>query len=469
MIRVGVLRGVGSAAVSGASLKASSDGRTFSLPASFTVAARGGSVVVQGKAYPSPLIITSLQPIRCNKVSYEGELVVRAHGGRLTVVNKLDLEKYLRGVLGFEISPAWALEVLKAQAVISRTYALSQMGRHGSEGFDVCDSDHCQVYKGINVHGASTDKAIIQTRGQVIVYKGALARTFFSSDSGGATSDVRDVWGSSEPYLVVRSEPFPSESPRSEWEVELSAAEIQNALAKKGKSVGNLREMSIVRRDSAGRPTVLRFAGSAGTVELPSAMFRMLVGAKKVRSTFFEFTKGTPPPPSPAPELDLALTREKMQQPSSFLPIAENDASPLTPEEETQLKALIEQKKFSVDDRLDMLVFPQRRRAYLNRALGKDAPVSAADEKVVPETPPPSSPQLPSAPQPSPSPVAAEHQAEPQTVVSCNAASGVKLYGRGWGHGVGLSQWGAKAMADHGWSAEKILSFYYPGTSLQRR
>jgi len=460
LIRVGILRGVSSATISGTSLRASAGGNAVSVPASFTVAARGNSLVVHGKTVPSPLIVTSQQLIRCGKMAYEGELVVRAQGSRLTVVNKIDLEKYLRGVLGFEISPTWALEVLKAQAVISRTYALSQMGRHGSEGFDVCDSDHCQVYKGANVHDGSTDQAIIQTRGQVIVYNGALARTFFSSDSGGATSDVRDVWGTAEPYLVVRREPFRSQSPRSEWETEVSAAEIQSALAKKGKSVGRLHQMAIVRRDSAGRPTLLRFTGSTGAVELPSAMFRMLIGAKKVRSTFFEFRKGAPMSElavSEPAELDLALTRQKMQQPSAFLPIAENDASPLTAEEETQLKALIGQKKFSVDERLDMLMNPKRKRAYLSKALGKNAP-EPAEEKQPVAVPPASSVSTP--------PVFA---AERQTVSSCDASHGVKLYGRGWGHGVGLSQWGAKAMADHGWSAEKILSFYYPGTTLQKR
>ena len=122
-------------------------------------------------------------------------------------------------------------------------------------------------------------------------------------------------------------------------------------------------------------------------------------------------------------------------------------------EEKLQLKALIAQKKFSVDERLDMLMYPDRERFYLNKALGlkNDAPGAEL-------APPP--------------PQEAERTAQPAAnagISSVQVAGSVTLYGRGWGHGVGLSQWGAKAMADHGWSAEKILNFYYPGTVIQRR
>ncbi len=443
VIRVGILRGAPSAAVSGVGLRASAGGRHIAIPASFTVSAKGNSLVVGGKVCDSPLILTAVAPIRCGKAAYEGELVVRAHSGRITVVNKLDMEKYLRGVLGIEISPVWALEVLKAQAVISRTYALSQIGRHSGEGFDVCDTDHCQVYRGTNVHGQMTDQAVIQTRGQVVTYRGALARTFFSSDCGGATSDIRDVWGRPEPYLVVRREPYPSQSPKAEWEATLTASEIQAALAKKGKSVGVLRQISIVQRDAAGRPTLLRFTGSAGTATLTSAEFRMALGAKKVRSTFFEFSRGGVPAPASAPSY--APPRRTVQK--------STPGAPLNEEEKLQLKALIAQKKFSVDERLDMLMYPDRERFYLNKALGlkNDAPGAEL-------APPP--------------PQEVERTAQPAAnagISSVQVAGSVTLYGRGWGHGVGLSQWGAKAMADHGWSAEKILNFYYPGTVIQRR
>ncbi len=421
-IRVGVVTGAPSVAISGHGIRGTAGNSRFTPPAAFTVQARGTRVLVHGKSYTSPVVLRSSQPMQCGKVSYEGDLVLRAQGGRLTVVNTLDVEKYLRGVLGYEISPAWALEAIKAQAVISRTYALSQMGRHGSQGYDVCVSDHCQVYRGVNVHSQSTDRAIAQTRGMVLTYRGELAHTYFCSDSGGATSDVRDVWGKPEAYLIVRREPFPSQSPNAEWQVTLTASEIQSALAKKGKGVGSLRRIDIVQRDSAGRPTMLRFTGSAGTSTLTSAAFRTLVGAKKVRSTFFAFSRSAGSRPAGA--------------------AGAADTSPLTRRERAKLRALIAKHKFTENERRDMIRHPEKERQYLEKALGGDASQRASERRT---------------------------KARDGGESSVAVRGGVTLYGRGWGHGVGLSQWGAKAMADHGWNVKKILDFYYPGTALKRR
>ncbi len=365
VIRVGLATGVASASISGRGITVQDASRRRASSASgFTAQARGNSVVINGKSFSSPVTVTSSASLSFAKFTYEGEIVLIASGGRLTVVNRLDIEKYLRGVVSFEISPKWAQEVLKAQAIISRTFAIAQMGRHNSAGFDVCNADHCQVYKGTSVYNASTDRAISQTRDRVLTYKGQLAQTYFCSDSGGATANIADVWGKPIPYLIVRKEPYPSESPNATWEVTLTSAEIQNALAKKGKGVGTLRGISISQRDAAGRATALTFEGSAGRSTMTSSNFRTLIGAKKLRSTFFDFSSARGKNPAPRK--------------------------------------------------------------------GTRAPAKGAS--------------------------------------TANLSRGsVTLYGRGWGHGVGMSQWGAKAMADHGWSAEKILEFYYPGTSIQKR
>ena len=396
------------------------------------------------------MILSAKGYITFNKISYEGEIVLTARGSRLTVVNRLDIEKYLRGVLGFEISPQWNIEVLKAQAIISRTYALSQFGRHNASGYDVCTGDHCQVYRGANVYKSTTDRAIAQTRGQVLTYHGSLAQTFFCSDSGGATADISDVWGKAVPYLIVRKEPYRSESPRSSWQAVLTAGEIQSALSRKGKGVGTLKSITISRRDAAGRATALTFTGTRGTSTLSSSAFRSLIGSKKVRSTFFEFTPGA------------VHTDYVPETATRSAGTAENrtdnvNKSPLTPEEQKELDALIRQKKFTVDERLDMILHPARRREYLSRygklqnsqsALQERSAVSTNTDKAFRTITTPASKKN-------------------STAVLRNGH--ITLYGSGWGHGVGLSQWGAKAMADHGWSTEKILDFYFPGTSIQRR
>ncbi len=445
-IRVGLASGVSTAYVRGKALTArSGSGKKIGVPSAFTAKARGSSVIINGKSWPSPVTLSSAAPIAFGKVSYEGDLVLLARGSRLTVINRIDVEKYLRGVLGFEVNPQWGMEVLKAQAVISRTYALRQMGRHNSAGFDVCTSDHCQVYRGANVHHSSTDRAIAQTKDQVLTYGGSLAQTFFCSDAGGATADIREVWGSAVPYLVVRREPYSSPSPYAAWKADLTSAEIQNALSKKGKGVGVLKSVTISRRDAAGRATQLIFKGSSGSSTLNSAAFRTLIGSKKVRSTFFDFEPGT------LRINDLPKGAGRFARRSDS---AAANGAPLTAGEEAQLNALIQQKKFTVDERFEMLLHPERRRYYLSRFV-KLADAPAPSEKLSPESAQvlalPSSPLL-------------------KGSSTAEVRGGrITLYGRGWGHGVGLSQWGAKAMADHGWSMEKILQFYFPGTSLQRR
>ena len=122
---------------------------------------------------------------------------------------------------------------------------------------------------------------------------------------------------------------------------------------------------------------------------------------------------------------------------------------------------LIRQGALSVDDRFEMLVSPEKRRYYLNKARGKM-------QKKLPVRDVSRDGRTPLAERPS--------AAEPALSVRSKGSSGtgfffggrITLYGRGWGHGVGLSQWGARAMADHGWTSSRILQFYYPGTVLKK-
>lgn len=445
-IRVGVVCGAPSVSISGVSLKGVSGGKRVSVPARFTARAAGNRIIIGGKRYTSPLRLTSPRVIRCGKIAYCGTLDLRAGAGRLTVVNTLDVEQYLRGVLGFEISPKWPVESLRAQAVISRSYALHQMGRHSRQGFDVCPTDHCQVYRGANVHHASTDRAIRETRGRVLTYNGKIAQAFFSSDAGGSTSDAADVWGRKIPYLTVKSEPFVSTSPKAAWQLRLSSREIEKALERKGQRIGSLKKISIIRRDKAGRPIRLAFYGTAGSCEMTSAAFRMAVGARKVRSTQFEFSpvgnRGIHP-------FSVGTPVRPVRKATRY----NYDTAPLSATEEHQLQTLTDQKRFSVDERLDMMLYPGRRRYYLDKALGK-LKKSFNPETVVKKAE-------------VPHPVSGSKKAGPSSVTPSGGY--ITLYGRGWGHGVGLSQWGAKSMAEHGWSAEKILAFYYPGTRITYR
>ncbi|MEE2777559.1 MAG: SpoIID/LytB domain-containing protein, partial [Acidobacteriota bacterium] len=116
--------------------------------------------------------------------------------GLLNIINELDLESYLRGVVPLEMGPDLYdnLESLKAQAVAARTFAVKNFGAFATEGFDLCAAPRCQVYGGKTAEHALSDRAIAETAGEVVVYDGQLAEALYSSSCGGATEHVEAIF-----------------------------------------------------------------------------------------------------------------------------------------------------------------------------------------------------------------------------------------------------------------------------------
>jgi stage II sporulation protein D len=133
---------------------------------------------------------------------FRGQLQAVAEGKGLRTVNLLGLEDYVRSVVPAEMPANWPMEALKAQAIAARTYAAYQMATHGSERWHICETDHCQVYRGVGSEQPSTDQAVAATAGQVRTYQGQLAFTQFSASNGG-----RMIAGG-RPYLVAGPDPW---------------------------------------------------------------------------------------------------------------------------------------------------------------------------------------------------------------------------------------------------------------------
>ncbi len=146
--------------------------------------------------------------VRSNKNSkrarlYPGRLRVQPNAyGTYTLVNQVPLEKYLRGVVPYEIGRNAPKASLEAQAVIARTYALKNVRRFAVDNYELCADTHCQVYFGITGASSSTDRAIASTRGMVLTYDNKLVDALYSSTTGGVTAFFDDVWnGTQRPYL----------------------------------------------------------------------------------------------------------------------------------------------------------------------------------------------------------------------------------------------------------------------------
>ncbi|MEM7479536.1 MAG: SpoIID/LytB domain-containing protein [Acidobacteriota bacterium] len=140
---------------------------------------------------------------------YRGRLAVYLNDrGSLNVVNELELEDYLRGVVPGEMGPELynRLEALKAQTVAARTYALRNLGEFEREGYDICSTPRCQVYRGMTVEHPLSDRAIAETAGQVLISDGDLVDARYSSTCGGHTEDVDKVFPL-ESYRYLRGVP----------------------------------------------------------------------------------------------------------------------------------------------------------------------------------------------------------------------------------------------------------------------
>ena len=206
-------------------------------------------------------------------------------------IRTIKIEEYLRGVLPKEMSPSFNEEALKAQAVAARTFALKNRKRHQSEGYDLCNTTHCQVYNGINDATERTDWAIDETFGEVLFYNEKLIEASFHTDSGGMTENAVDVWGTDFPYLRAATEVQTKTMP---WVVKISLKDFSKKLADNKKNVGDVKVVKVTNleigkltddRSTSGRVKELTVVGSAAQVKLTGNEMRSIFALK---STMFD-------------------------------------------------------------------------------------------------------------------------------------------------------------------------------------
>ena len=151
---------------------------------------------------------------------YRGALeTVVNESGELNVVNALSVDNYVKGVIPNESPPSWPMEELKAQAVASRSFALT--GQVEGDGYDLYSDTRSQVYKGLESEYTTSDQAEEETAGQVLMYEGQIAETLFSACSGGKTESNENVFGAAIPYLVGVPDPYDEACPLHELDAQL--------------------------------------------------------------------------------------------------------------------------------------------------------------------------------------------------------------------------------------------------------
>lgn len=328
-----------------------------------------------------------------------------SNGGNLTISNFVSIDDYASCVASREMSSSWPMEALKAQTVCARSYYYQAVSnrRHKSQGFDICNTTHCQVYFGMASANERTAQAAAETAELSLWYEDEAAEIFYYSSNGGASEDCKNVWVADHPYLTGVVDPYEGtiadQISGYYWSVTYTAAELTELLHKKGYAVGaNVVDLQVTEFTPMGNVKRITFTLDNGkTQSFTKDNVRIFLGVKSIRYT-----------------ISALQTTEGMD--------------------------------YIVDDgdSLSTLVG-----AYV---LNADGSVSQMTENVY---------------------VITENGVEllpMQSAAGQNDPAGNEavftVTGSGYGHNVGMSQWGAYAMAQLGYTFEDILKFYFTGIEI---
>ena len=243
-------------------------------------------ISIEGKVYKINAVV--LKPIKgflfIKKYSHRGDFILIKEGKTLLLVNSLSVEDYLKGVLPYEIDPKWPLTALKVQAIVSRSYAISKMRGNKNRYYDLDNTTFSQVYKGTVAEKDSTNTAVDQTCGLVIMYKGKVITAFFHACCGGSTEDSGNLWSISLPYLKSRRSRFCKGTKYYNWGVVLTRKEIRRQLGINTE----LKSARIISRFSSQRVKNLVITDKKGRRFIFSGKnFRKRIGYRKVKSLLF--------------------------------------------------------------------------------------------------------------------------------------------------------------------------------------
>lgn len=257
-----------------------------------TVTTYKGGILMADKSFTTSRLLikaASSQPIVINGRFFNGDInLIKKDNGSLLVINRIDLEDYVKGILYHESSHYWPLEALQAQAVVSRTYALYQMQENKLKDFDATSDIYSQVYGGKTSERFRTNEAVDNTRGQVITYDNKIIPAYFHATCGGHTEDASLLWNIDIPALKGVICVFCKDSPHFKWHHTLSLGEIEKKLSDGGYNIKNIQAINILGKDKSGRITDLNIMALEKNIKISAKDFRNIIGPNLIRSTNFQ-------------------------------------------------------------------------------------------------------------------------------------------------------------------------------------
>lgn len=337
---------------------------------------------------------------------YGGFEYRRSTGGNINVINVVNIDDYVKGVLPYEMNPSWPLEALKAQAVCARTYAKLQTKHYASYKFDVCNTTDCQTYLGANQSSALTDQAAEETAGIVAAYGGKYAETYYYSSNGGASESSENVWTTALPYLTGKEDPYEAtiSIPGYTYSETFTFNQLTQLLQSKGYSIGTVNNAYVSRTTATGNVAEITFTDTSGkTLRITGEKCRTVFStnlfgkSQSVKSMRFTITGG-----------------------SGGTAYYVNSAG-------TSVSGLGGLYTISGSGTVGQY------------SGGETYVITSSGTSLLEEKAP-----------------------------SSGSSSAITITGTGSGHNVGMSQYGARAMAELGYGYEDILYFYFTGITLER-
>ena len=338
---------------------------------------------------------------------FAGKLNIFIRNNDILVVNVIGIEKYLSSVVGSEMPAKWPLEALKAQAIASRTYALKQKG---NSMYNIDSTDKNQVYIGLEARTQKTKKAVSSTRSLVLTYKNKLINSLFHSSSAGMTENSQDVWKNKYPYLSS-VEDFDKNNPKLRWEKRFSKSQLLKLFPK----IGGINKIDILNITSTGRVKNVRIHGESGNDQISGVDIRKRMNLKStlVRFKFIE---------------DNGVKTSK--ESSKLLTTNSSGLEPLTHIVRVGDTLIVIAEQYNVDVEEIVAINNIKNSSLIN--IGQRILV-------------------------------------PRNSLNSSSSSDKILVvsGYGSGHGVGMSQWGAKYLASKGEKAKAILKHFYKGVEIK--
>lgn len=225
-------------------------------------------------------------------VDAAGEWKLTVVRGALRVLLTMDSERYVARALEGEAEAQEPLESMKAMAIAVRTFALKNVDRHRSAGFNLCDSTHCQALK-FATPSALVEQAVRETAGATLWYGGRRALVFYTQNCGGETESARQAWpGTVAPYLRAHGDPYCTRRGTAEWHAEVALADLERVAQKEGWNLPQrIDSVRVVKRTDAGRVLRLEFSGGGRNDPVSASSLRFaldrVLGWNQLRSEWY--------------------------------------------------------------------------------------------------------------------------------------------------------------------------------------